>query len=996
MENLIQFITGASPLLLILMKTTILLIIGWGFHFVLLGCNPRWRVFTWRIVLVGLLLLPIVEYLIPKIYIQVPAKNQYVETNPGIENYFNKPQEKVFENQSTLPLVSENNIYTKQTFSIYNFIKRNSTALFIIVWLIGIMVLAIRLNFIFYNLKIFANGLQSAPEYIYEIANNISNSYDKKIDIRIMDRFGSPFMSGIFKPVLVLPDKMIDEKYSKELPLIIAHELAHVRSQDLLWILAARWITVILWFHPLIWKLCSAHNAACEQVCDAVAAEYAGSVPYYTKTLARTALEITDNTLVPGGIHIIGTSEITKRLRNLSKGIRAANLKKHKVVVSIILSCMILIAIGGLKIAYANKLANEESSEMLQTTVKVVDESDNPVEGVKITPYALRSKMNPGSHYGWQGLNCGDPVTITTNSFGAAEITYPKYIMEKLETGTVSLKIDHPDFVYKKTDYTLDGYNEPIVLEKGASFKVSGYMGERKLLSSEIYPQIISNQGYIVYDNESWKKHDENSLVNTQIPEGTNFLRLVYISDNGIPFFSKTIRISTFKGGNYEHNLELKPGIRLEGKLENSVPRPVKNGRLAVIVTPNKFKKESGRLMWRTWREIKEDGTFIIESLPEGYVDITAICDGFYSKDPQDNIDNFFCIPQAFILNKDIVNVELSMEPTAVFEVKVFDENNNPVKGAEVSFWPNVKWSNNSSQIFCDCLYRDEDLIHENNQDYMDKLGEKWERERKYWATSNEKGIAIIKNLPAKKLAFGVICDNLELPAGGKYNQRNIEVQLVSGETTTGTINLQKKGKDYLGETQPYSNNVNQYKSTVDTTLQAQSEIRIKCVSESGIPIEGVEIGIGASCSDYNNNKWRIYSGSEKLWITDGQGIVSISPDFKEKESILLYAWQQSKNLAGLLEISKEDLGKSRDITLYPVCHVTGEIISSELDKLEQSMEFTIAYIYYRDYRILNYTAQKNRFEFFLPPGNYKIKTYGTGTYDINTEFEVPAEQTET
>jgi hypothetical protein len=43
-----------------------------------------------------------------------------------------------------------------------------------------------------------------------------------------------------------------------------------------------------------------------------------------------------------------------------------------------------------------------------------------------------------------------DPVTTDTN--GHARPRYPKYVFEKIETGTICLSVDHPDFVLERLE----------------------------------------------------------------------------------------------------------------------------------------------------------------------------------------------------------------------------------------------------------------------------------------------------------------------------------------------------------------------------------------------------------------------------------------------------------------------------------------------------------------------------------------------------------------
>ena len=98
----------------------------------------------------------------------------------------------------------------------------------------------------------------------------------------------TPCLAGLFRPVLLLPER---EGHGRDdLPAILAHELAHARNHDLAWNLAAHLASIVLWFHPLAWRMRSAHAAACDAVSDAVAADYLGDVASYGRTLARLAV----------------------------------------------------------------------------------------------------------------------------------------------------------------------------------------------------------------------------------------------------------------------------------------------------------------------------------------------------------------------------------------------------------------------------------------------------------------------------------------------------------------------------------------------------------------------------------------------------------------------------------------------------------------------------------------------------------------------------------
>ncbi len=75
----------------------------------------------------------------------------------------------------------------------------------------------------------------------------------------------SPFVLGILRPVIYLPFG-ID---SRDLPLVIAHERAHIERKDHLWKPLGFLLLSVYWFNPLLWAayifLCRDIEAACDE-----------------------------------------------------------------------------------------------------------------------------------------------------------------------------------------------------------------------------------------------------------------------------------------------------------------------------------------------------------------------------------------------------------------------------------------------------------------------------------------------------------------------------------------------------------------------------------------------------------------------------------------------------------------------------------------------------------------------------------------------------------
>jgi hypothetical protein len=443
------------------------------------------------------------------------------------------------------------------------------------------------------------------------------------------------------------------------------------------------------------------------------------------------------------------------------------------------------------------KSSSTSDVEMLSVVIKVVNEEGKPVEGAAIKMDGYRD--NSG-HYSWDSSPLGPAPQVSTNAEGTAKVSCPKYTTEKSKTREISFSVRHQEYCsVRPYDYRVDGQSPPIILRKGAIVKLSAYIGSKDNVITDIVPQISGME--VRLDGSYWKQDNDGQLTTNQIPVGPHYLRAVYFPKEGGIHFSDTVFFYALKGETSQFELELKPGLRLEGKIDSSVPRPVKNGRVVVRAYQKAEKNENNPLWWITYRTIKDDGTFVFESLPPGRAEVIAICDGFISKNPpgekESTVLYHIGVPQTFALTRDKNEVEIAMEPTATCQVTVLDDKGSPIKDATVAFAPNVQWG----QIFARRYFDSEESIRKNGNF---NFKEQWERYKTddFAAITNDEGIAIVRNLPGYSANFEVTHLDYELPIKTDYGygRREVRAELSVGQTTAVTVTMQKKGKEFLGE----------------------------------------------------------------------------------------------------------------------------------------------------------------------------------------------------
>ncbi|MHC4592600.1 MAG: ankyrin repeat domain-containing protein, partial [Planctomycetota bacterium] len=96
----------------------------------------------------------------------------------------------------------------------------------------------------------------------------------------------SPFLTGLFRPAIVLPSAAGGVTGSDA---VLVHELAHLRRHDHVWNLAARVLCAAAFWHPLLWRLARKLEHAADEVCDDHVVRILGEPSVYARQLSDLA-----------------------------------------------------------------------------------------------------------------------------------------------------------------------------------------------------------------------------------------------------------------------------------------------------------------------------------------------------------------------------------------------------------------------------------------------------------------------------------------------------------------------------------------------------------------------------------------------------------------------------------------------------------------------------------------------------------------------------------
>jgi hypothetical protein len=455
--------------------------------------------------------------------------------------------------------------------------------------------------------------------------------------------------------------------------------------------------------------------------------------------------------------------------------------------------------------------------------LRVVDGTGKPIAGAIIRPEGLRTKPGPYSSgwYGWQVGRMGVPNDpVTTDGDGHARLSYPKYVFERIETGTISLSVEHPDFVPDRpermvnfappsrapwrawVDYVWGRIRhkalvvrpDPIVLQQGGILRL-------KVRADSFWEgQLLAQVGGLYDDNGFWIHPAPNELVTKRLRPGPATIRAVQFDTNSVAWFSPLTNITAVAGQTKEIEVEMTRSVTVHGRLDEKVIRPIRNGKVIANIWPRGEKPQNNPPTWHAWSSIREDGTFEIGSLPEGKLELVVLCDGYVSTNGPGEVSSFH-YPQVQIVGTNDLDVTVGMERTCCLAVSVTDDQGKPLKDALVNMWPNVRYGEWSATILGADNYNTGDFMR--NSENGNSLMKWWQNKPpSFTAISDVTGEALVMNLPKEVKEFSVTHSKFALRAiadGSGQKRRQASMTLSSGQTNRVTVQLEPVTRAPIG-----------------------------------------------------------------------------------------------------------------------------------------------------------------------------------------------------
>jgi hypothetical protein len=570
-----------------------------------------------------------------------------------------------------------------------------------------------------------------------------------------------------------------------------------------------RWMQAAFWFHPLVWKIPAAHNLACEQEADRLAAGQLADRAGYPQLLARLALRVLALPAVETKLVLNGGSQIAQRLLHLKKE-KAGEWRWHHSLAGFALAAILFLTATGCKFSKSDSPAATfpSSAEFKKVLIVVQDADGKPIAGATIKPHGFRVQgVRRVDGYGWNPKQFGPPEKVTTDSEGRAWLKYPVVAIpeEKLLTGELCFIVNHPDYCSEDNQgFPVDGTGKPMRLIKGIVLELTAHYGQERLPMTEFIPQGVVRA-------EEWHTNENGGYTVHGMTAGGHLVQLMGRLASGEIIFSDAVEFTAEPGKTNRLDVEMSPGIRIEGRVDDNVPRPVKNGRVLIAVRPRQipaylvpedtdaiWKRIGAFWVWRTYRPIAEDGTFVFESVPPGEVDVIVQGDGFASKSigklhnrmPDGTLGDGppFAIPQPFPLTAPLTKIEIITEPTATLELTAKTKWGSPIEGATVYLNPNVY---RMGGIFGVTRASSEKPFR--TPAALPELT--------YSGKTDSAGKVVLKNFPAVGHGLEITHPQYVIPLEEPHGlpNRRVRTDFSPGLTNVVNVTMQPVGKDFIG-----------------------------------------------------------------------------------------------------------------------------------------------------------------------------------------------------
>ena len=343
--------------------------------------SSSWHYYMWLIVLI-VMILPIRISMPPEIQSAHKLEMVSKTDNEHNESIINDPIQ-VTQKGLQLNHKRESNTYTN--FENLKILAFDKVEIIAHIWFVGTIALFI-CKLIGY--MIFINRLRKFSCIIN--CPELLNFTQRRITTRTSDKISSPLMIGLFKQTLLLPETSMTQE---QLNNVLAHEMTHLKRNDILYKWFAGIVKCIHWFNPAVYYISRQADIECEISCDL------SVVNEMTQEQESNYIN-TIITLLSAGNHrktalttgMTSDKKILKRRFTMIK--KRKRIKKSTKILSIILAAALLLSTLFVSGVLATTVFEENSNIIFICNGKIIEFDNKPFYENNTVYLPLRELLN--------------------------------------------------------------------------------------------------------------------------------------------------------------------------------------------------------------------------------------------------------------------------------------------------------------------------------------------------------------------------------------------------------------------------------------------------------------------------------------------------------------------------------------------------------------------------------------------------------------------------
>ena len=135
---------------------------------------------------------------------------------------------------------------------------------------------------------------------------------------------GSPLTVGARRPVVILPERLLEESSEAVLAAAIGHEMAHVARRDYLTGILCRLMALPIAFHPAAWLLRGRLEETREMACDELVAGRWMDAGLYARSIVKIAAGLIPSPRAGCALGVFDGDILEERIRRLLDGRKAS------------------------------------------------------------------------------------------------------------------------------------------------------------------------------------------------------------------------------------------------------------------------------------------------------------------------------------------------------------------------------------------------------------------------------------------------------------------------------------------------------------------------------------------------------------------------------------------------------------------------------------------------------------------------------------------------